>query len=321
MGDKLSRVSGVTAALAATVMAGVLAVSTVQPASADPDPAPVTPTPAPTVLKPGSFRVTSFNLLGANHTPKGGKRASGTTRTVWANQLLQRHKVDVAGFQEMQAPQVTKFLAITKGTWAVWPGLQVRKVPPDNSIGWRTAKFDLVHATTVKIPYFNGRLTPMPLVLLRDKKSGMMTYFANFHNPADTKKYHKQAKWRLAASRAQIALHNQLVVRGIPRIMTGDMNERAPYFCRVTAAAPLKAARPQSYRNAKGCFANKPRAVDWIFGSLRVQFTKYVEDRSDLVDKTTDHPVIVATATVDPKKLPNGWATTPPAPFVPKLKY
>ena len=39
-------------------------------------------------------------------------------------------------------------------------------------------------ATTVNIPYFNGHPRPMPVVLLRDKVSGMMTYFANFHNPA-----------------------------------------------------------------------------------------------------------------------------------------
>ena len=42
------------------------------------------------------------------------------------------------------------------------------------------------------------------------------------------------------------------------------------------------------------CLAGRPRAVDWIFGSQGVEFTGYFEDRSRLVDLTTDHPVLVA---------------------------
>ena len=68
----------------------------------------------------------------------------------------------------------------------------------------------------------------MPLVLLRDNASGMLGYFANYHNPADTARYHNQAKWRAEANRVQIALQNQIWTRGIPRFVTGDMNERAP---------------------------------------------------------------------------------------------
>jgi hypothetical protein len=270
-------------------------------------------------LKPGTFRVSSFNVLGASHTPAGGRRAIGATRIVWANQLLARHRVDVAGFQELQASQAQKFLDLNKGSWALYPGLSLRKIDSENSVGWRTDKFTLVQATTVNIPYFNGHPRPMPVVLLRDKVSGMMTYFANFHNPAETAQYRHQGRWRLEASKIEIALQNQLVGRGIPRIMTGDMNERAEYFCRVTAAAPIKAARPTSYRRGGVCHANRPRAVDWIMGSLRAKFSNYVEDRGPLVDKTTDHPVIVSTVTVDPRQLPDGWATTPPAPFVARV--
>jgi hypothetical protein len=32
--------------------------------------------------------------------------------------------------------------------------------------------------------------------------------------------------------------------------------------------------------------------VDWIFGSQGVSFSGYFEDRSHLVDITTDHPVV-----------------------------
>jgi hypothetical protein len=309
----VSRVSTVTAGLVATALAGVLTVSTVAPAATAktrPD------------LKPGHFTVSSFNLLGASHTPASGRPAPGSARIVWADQLLQRHHVDVAGFQEMQASQVTKFLSITRGAWALYPGLQGKKQhDSENSIGWRTRTFELVQATTVNIPYFDGHPRAMPLVLLRERSSGMMTYFANYHNAAETGKYRNQGRWRIAASRVEIALQNQIVHHGIPRILTGDMNERAPYYCRVTARAPLKAARPTSIWRNRVCRADKPRAVDWILGSLRVEFSNYIEDRGPLVDRTTDHPVIVTDVTVRPSQLPRGWATHPPARIVPRMSY
>ena len=72
------------------------------------------------------------------------------------------------------------------------------------------------------------------------------------------------------------------------------MNERAEYFCAMTGDAPMVAARGGSHDG--GCQANRPRAVDWIFGSQddHVTFSGYFEDRSQLVDITTDHPVVVS---------------------------
>ena len=78
-----------------------------------------------------------------------------------------------------------------------------------------------------------------------------MAYFSNFHNPADTATYRRQGKWRPEATRIEIALQNQLQPSGIPRFMTGDMNERDAYFCRVTKGAPVK-ARPAASTGATG---------------------------------------------------------------------
>jgi hypothetical protein len=61
--------------------------------------------------------------------------------------------------------------------------------------------------------------------------------------------------------------------------------------------------------------------VDWIFGSMRVTFSDYDEDRSPLVARTTDHPVITARVTVHPTQLPNAWAASAPTDFVPKVSY
>ena len=79
---------------------------------------------------------------------------------------------------------------------------------------------------------------------------------------------------------------------GLPVFITGDMNERDSYFCRMTGGAPMVAARGGSHNG--GCQPGNPRAVDWIFGSQGVTFSGYFEDRSRLVDRTTDHPVVVS---------------------------
>jgi hypothetical protein len=311
MVEKSSRVSSVTAVFVTLLLAGLVSVVVEAPASS---------TTRRALPPSATYTVSSFNVLGASHTPSGGARSTGATRIIWANQLLDQHGVDVVGFQEMQGSQLTKFLQITAGAWGVYPGFTLRPRDTENSIGWRTDKCDLVQATTVNIPYFNGSPRAMPIVLLREKASGLMSYFTNFHNPADTAQNRNQGKWRAEATRVEVALHNQLSASGIPRFMTGDMNDRAPYMCRVIVEAPLVAARGGSSTNGV-CVANKPRAVDWIFGSPDLTWSGYTEDRSPLVARTTDHPMIVTEVTVDGTRAPAALSLTPPLPVVPAVTY
>ena len=312
MGEKLSHVSSVTAGLAVLLVTALLSVGVMEPAAS------ITRRATPPTA---TFTVSSFNVLGASHTPAGSSRASGTTRIVWAKQLLDQHHVQVAGFQEMQAVQYTKFAQLAGSSWALYPGLKMLKRDSENSIGWRTDTFDLVWASTVKIPYFNGNLRSMPVVLLREKSTGMLAYFANVHNPADTATYRNQAVYRAEATRMEIALQNQLAPTGIPRFLTGDMNERASYFCRVSKEAPLKAARPNSTWVNGVCSAGSPRAVDWILSSREIPWSSYIEDRSALVAKTTDHPMIIGDATIDRAKFPKALTATPPGPIVPGTTF
>lgn len=72
----------------------------------------------------------------------------------------------------------------------------------------------------------------------------------------------------------------------------------------------MDAARGGS-NGAAGCRAGRPRAVDWIFGSTGVRFDGYTEDRSPLVDRTTDHPVIVSGVTVDSETFPRAIRNVP----------
>ena len=143
------------------------------------------PEPTPT---PATFTLSSFNVLGASHTLNGARgMASGATRIVRANQLLERHAVDVAGFQEMQASQLTKFLSITNGEWSVYPGFSIKKIDSENSIGWRTDKFDPGPGHHRQHPLLQ-RQPPRGCrsCCCGTRRAGMLAYFANYHNPADT---------------------------------------------------------------------------------------------------------------------------------------
>lgn len=274
-------------------------------------------------LRTANYRVASFNVLGWNHTINGARGFAGAMqRMVWTRQLLNRHHIDVAGFQELQVPQVRKMQRITDHRWGLYPGLRLQARDSENSVGWRKSKFRFVAGTTVDIPYFNGHARAMPVVLLRHRESGVLTYFSNFHNPGETSQYRNQGRWRVRATRIQVALNNQLVRRGIPRIMTGDMNERQAYFCRVTRnGTPLKAARPGSTRVNGECRPGRPPFVDWIFGSRRIDLHNYFEAWGPLTRKTSDHPIIMSDVTIEPDRMPRGWATTAPPPFVPALSH
>jgi hypothetical protein len=249
------------------------------------------------------FTVSSFNVLGASHTRNGGRgRAPGVVRVQGVVSLLARHDVDVVGFQELQHEQARALLQATGGSYALYPGPTARD--SDNSIGWRTSQFRLVRASTVSIPYFNGHHRNMPVVLLRHRASGVQAWFGNFHNPADTHRFHHQQGWRTRATYREAALANRLAATGVPLFITGDMNERADYFCRLTAAAPVMVAARGGSNGGGGCQAGRPRAVDWILGTRGVAFSGYTEDRGPLAHETTDHPVIATRARVEPAVFP-----------------
>jgi hypothetical protein len=247
-----------------------------------------------------SFRVASFNLLGAGHTEPGGDRAgmaSGAQRTEWAITLLDRNGIDVAGFQEFQQEQFDRFFEVVGDSWAVYPGDQLSRAAMHNSIAWRTSEWELVEAESVPITYTLGAIIRMPYVLLRNKESGRLVWFANFHNASNPKGEGDQQKWRDQAKATQVALANTLWESGAPLVLTGDMNEQDTYFCAMTRRAPMRAANGGSWGNSD-CTPPADSRIDWIFGSNFVKFSGYVAKRSRLIRKTTDHPLVFADVAV-----------------------
>ncbi len=246
-----------------------------------------------------SFHVASFNVLGYSHTVKGGDAkgyAGGEKRMEYAREVLRNRHVNVVGFQELQPQQFEKFKQLTGKRWSLYPGARLERIAMHNSIAWKKRVWEKLETGYLRIPYFFGDPVKMPVVKLRHKDTGRVVYFANFHNPADS--FGEAQKWRDRARRKEIALANRAAEEHVPLIITGDMNERDKYFCNMVAKAPMRAANGGSHVPGQRCETPVPMGIDWIFGARSVDFTGYQKVETRLVQKTTDHPFVVARATI-----------------------
>jgi len=250
---------------------------------------------------PTTFRVGSFNVLGASHTNKGGNKPGWTpapTRMSLALTALRAQEVDVVGLQEFEVSQLHMFNARTGGTWGVYPGLSAGRPAVRNSVAWREDTWAFVRGATVDIPYFHGNGQPIPYVLLKNLESGREVYFINTHNPASTKGRGDNEPHRDAATTIQLNLANQLQTQGYPVVLTGDFNEREEVFCRVTGGGTMRSASGGSVGG--GCAPPANVGIDWIFGSTDIEFSGYVRTRSGTVSRATDHPLVAANAVIAP---------------------
>ena len=239
------------------------------------------------------FTVASFNVLGASHSDNGGhasRFAAGTTRMSWTVGLIQRLGIDVIGMQEFQPPQATAFNRQTGNAFSYYPS------GSPNVVAWRTSVFDRVDARPNLTPYINGLRVPMPAVRLRHKATGVDVWVMSAHNAASLARTGNNDRWRAVAREQQVRLTRQLRAGGTPVIMTGDMNEREPYFCRYTASGDMRAAAG----GGTGGRCQPPPAslarIDWVFGSRDISFSGYRAVKDGVVKRTSDHPLIVADA-------------------------
>jgi endonuclease/exonuclease/phosphatase family metal-dependent hydrolase len=252
-------------------------------------------TEAPPV-PPTTFRVSSFNVLGASHTAHSGNKPgyrSGPQRMAGALGLVRAFGVDVVGFQEFESTQFGAFNRMTGGSWGVYPGLQLGRNSVRNSIAWKRDVWTAVSTQSIAIPYFHGNRVRMPYVLLEHNATGRKVWFINVHNPASTKNHPGNERWRDVATALEASLVNRLHAQtGFPVILTGDFNERSEAFCKLTSRSPVRAANGGS--TGGRCYPPRAHGIDWIFGTEDVAFSNYGFRRSGV----SDHPIISSTVTV-----------------------
>lgn len=240
---------------------------------------------------PYSFVIGSFNVLGSQHTGPGGSRSnfpSAGVRTPRAAALARAHGVDILGTQELQDDQFNTLQAQTG--MKAWPGYEWGAAETDNSIFYDPDVFEFVSGESYQIT-FMSRSRPQPILKLRHRATTRELYVVNTHTSAGGGKY---AGERAAAHATTVAVVNRLAATGLPVLLTGDMNDREPFYCAVVAKTTLTA----SNGGGAGCAPPPgPIAVDWVVGS-RVSWSNYRRDTSPVTQRISDHFFISATATV-----------------------
>ena len=242
---------------------------------------------------PFSFKIGTFNVLGSQHTDADGPRKgypSASVRTPAAANLVLKHGVDILGTQELQADQLRGLQARTG--MAAYPGFSWGEVETDNSILYDAGVFELVSGSRFTAP-FMGRLRPQPIVRLRHLETGRELYVVNTHPSAGEGRYLAE---RRRGQAALVSVVNDLKASGLPVLVTGDMNDREEFYCRVVPAAGLVAPNGGSY--GSGCQPPpSPLPVDWVVGS-GVSWSGYWRDTTPVNQRTSDHFIISATANV-----------------------
>lgn len=229
-----------------------------------------------------TFNVASFNVLGSSHTAPGGnkaEKASGVERMRGAVAAMKKHGVDIAGMQEFQPDQQAAFKRMAPNFGMVGDR--------DNAIVYNKKKFRLVDKRLFSIPYFGGQKRQMPIAKLEDKATGKQMWVVNIHNPADTKSSPHNAANRAKAIKIEQDLMRKLQATGLPVIFTGDFNDRNSVD-RSMDRVGMDSAAPNKARSE----------IDYIFGSAGVNFSNYTADRGPMANGSSDHPLIVSTATI-----------------------
>jgi endonuclease/exonuclease/phosphatase family metal-dependent hydrolase len=241
-----------------------------------------------------TFRTATINVLGDSHTRRGGDKPgfrSGAARMGGVVGILRSQNLDVVGFQEFERPQKAAFNRLAGG-WDLFTGTERGR----DSIAYRTGIWEYVQGGTRTIPYFHGNPAPLPWVTLRHRETGRVVSFISIHNPTSSARRGNNARHRIEATRREIALVRTLSSGGNPVVLLGDFNERGQAFCMVTRGGDLIAANGGSHSG--NCAPPRRSGIDWIFGTRDIVFSDYLRHQDARVRHITDHPVVIARATI-----------------------
>ncbi|WP_181312352.1 endonuclease/exonuclease/phosphatase family protein [Nocardioides campestrisoli] len=243
---------------------------------------------------PFEMVIGSFNVLGSQHTAPGGDRRRfppASVRNGQAVGYIRGHGVDVLGTQELQDDQLRALQSMTG--MEAYPGFAWGSKETDNSILWDPGMFEFLSGEQFTIN-FVGRPRPQPIVKLKHRLTGQQFYVVNTHpSPGQGRALTE----RRNAQATTVGVINRLKADGIPVLITGDMNDRAEFYCQVVGPAGMTTPQGGSYGG--GCRPPTGHlAVDWVAGT-GVTWSNYRMDTSPVARRVSDHFFISATARVD----------------------
>ncbi len=174
--------------------------------------------------QPFDFVLTSFNVLGSQHT-RAGKNAqrfaSGQARARAAGSLIASYGSSVVGMQELQRDQLAVLAAMAGDRWEFYPGTALGGPGVPQSLMWDTAVWEPTFTGTITIP-FMGTTRPQPIVRLRHQGTNREIYVLNVHNsPRDRQGRENE---RDKAEQIEIAAVQELRKDKIPVFVIGDFN-------------------------------------------------------------------------------------------------
>ena len=245
--------------------------------------------------------ITSFNVLGSNHTQPGGgalNYAPARIRTEWTANMLQSQSADIIAFQELKVDQYSQLQETLAPTYAFYPSSPEAGKVVWQSVMWDTSQWEFVAAKDISVPVI-GTTRPNPMVRLRSKLTGRNVWVFNVHN--SSKNTPERQRERNAAVKIEIAKILQQRKRKIPVVFLGDMNERKVVFCKVVRQTDLKAVTG-GYATRKKCVPPRKMHLDWIFVSPEFKVHSAAFDRSPGVTRITDHSVLTSTTSIPGKR-------------------
>ena len=238
---------------------------------------------------PFDVTIATFNVLGSQHTAPGGDRRRyppASVRTPGAAGLVAAHGAEIVGTQELQGDQLAGLTARTGLT--AWPGTAWGAAETDNSILYDDGRFDYVEGRSFTVT-FMGRPRPSPILKLRESATGREFYVVNTHLSAGGGRYATERRNGMATL---VKVMTDLKATGLPVFLTGDMNDREPFYCNVVGPAGLV----NSNGGGAGCAPPGGQIpVDWVVGS-GMTWSGYWRDTSSTTRRISDHIFVSATA-------------------------
>lgn len=281
----------------------------------------VAPKPAAT------FNVATFNVLGNNHTARGGNLAkwpSGIKRFARAMDVLKSNNIDVVGLQEFQKEQRKVFVKQDSNEWGIAPKKAVWENKfSENSIIWKLKTFKLIDSGKDEIKYFDGEKVDTPWVKLRHRATGKEVIVMNTHDPVTSREHGSNVAERIADA----IIHRKDAARrskDTPVILVGDFNSafavrrpkdgkldrnRLPY-CILTATGHLansydvagNKAKAEYYdepwTNVPACPTKQGNVIDHVYVSDEVMVNDWRRLKDMPERKISDHNPTITNVTV-----------------------